>query len=193
MKMEVQPSLLQVFEAELAKLSSKSSPTEYKEIITKLGVLDKQPSEPPSEEPHLSVKEAIRDAKTSLNGMGPMGQQPCLQVLELALRATLSTFETFATQLANCVQEVSATMQLADKTREIDTHVLDNAVASFRNFAEEIAVLEKALHGEPKSTVETRAKHDRRADPSSLQDDKGLKSTCTVILWPVGEILSQTT
>lgn len=193
MKIEVQPSLLQVFEAELAKLSSISSPTEYKENITELGVLDKSPSVPSSEEPHLSAEEAIRDAKASLNDMGPMGQQPCLQLLELALHATFSIFGTFATQLANCVQEVSATIQLAEKTREIDTQVLDNAVASFRSFAEEIAVLEKALRREPKSSEETRAKPDRRADPSSLEDDKGLKSTCTVILWPVGVILIQTT
>lgn len=185
----MQPSLLQVFEAELAKLSSNPSPSEYKEVITNLGLPVERPLVPSLVEPRFSAEEAVREAKTSFHGMGPMDPQPCVQVLELALRATLSTFGTCVTQIANCVQEVSATMQLADKNQEIDIQVLDNAVASFRSFTEEIAVLEKALHREPELTEQSRAKTNRREDSSSLQDDQALKSSCTVILWPVREIL----
>lgn len=185
----MQPSLLQVFEAELAKLSSNPSPTECKEVITNLGLPVKRPLVPSSVEPHCPAEEAIRDTKTSSHGMGPMGPQPCVPVLELALRATLSTFGTCVTQIANCVQEVSTTMQVADKNQGIDIQVLDNAVASFRSFAEEIAALEKALHKEPELTEQSRAKTNRREDSSSLRDDQALKSSCTVILWPVREIL----
>lgn len=184
-RIEMQPSLLQVFEAELAKLSSNPSPTECKEVITNLGLPVKRPLVPSSVEPHCPAEEAIRDTKTSSHGMGPMGPQPCVPVLELALRATLSTFGTCVTQIANCVQEVSTTMQVADKNQGIDIQVLDNAVASFRSFAEEIAALEKALHKEPELTEQSRAKTNRREDSSSLRDDQALKSSCTVILWPI--------
>lgn len=189
----MQPSLLQVFEAELAKVPSKPSPIEHKEVITNLDLPDKKPLGPSSVEPYFLAEEAIRDAKIPSNGIGPMGPQPCVQVLELALRATLSTFGTCVTQIANCVQEVSTTMQLADKTREIDIQVLDNAVASFRSFTEGIAALKKGFHREPESTEESRAKTDQRDNSSSLQDDQALKSSRTVILWPVSEILTRTT
>lgn len=188
----MQPSLLQVFETELAKLSSNPSPTEYKEVITKLRLPHEKPLVPSSLEPYLSAEEAIRNAQT-LNGVGPMGPQPCIQVLEIALRATLGTFATCVTQIANCVREVRATIRLTDQTREIDTQVLDNAVTGFRSFAEDIATLEKVLQREPESNEESRAKIDRREDFSSLQDDQALKSSCTAILWPVSGILIQST
>lgn len=181
----MQPSLLQVFEAELAKISSKRSPTESKEAITNRGLPGERHPVPSWVEPYFSAEETTRDAKNPLNGMGPMGPQPCVQVLELALRATLNTFGTCVTQIANCVHEVSATMQLADNTRGTDTQVLDDAVSSFRSFTEEIASLEKVLRREPESTEESRAKTDQRDDPSN----QALKPGCIAVLWPVREIL----
>lgn len=189
----MQPSLLQVFEAELANLSSKPSPADYKEATTNLGLPVERPPVPSSAKPHISAEKAIRDAKTSLNGMGHLGPQPCMQVLELALRATLSTFGACATQIANCMQEVSTTMRLADKTPELDVRVLENAVASFRNFTQETTALEKALHKEVESTEESMAKTDRQEDSSSLIGGQGMQSSCTVILWPVGQSLTQST
>lgn len=185
----MQPSLLQVFEAELAKISSKPSPAESKEAITNRGVPNERHSVPPWVDSYFSAEKATRDSKNPLNSMGPMGPQPCVQVLELALRAALNTFGTCVTQIADSVHEVSATMQSADQSRGIDTQVLDNAVSSFRSFTEEIASLEKVFRREPASTEESRAKTAQRDHLSN----QALNLGCIAVLWPVSEILIQTT
>lgn len=190
-KTETQTSLLQVFETEFAKISSEPSETEHKEVITYPFPPHEGSLVPSLVEPHVLVEESLRDAKTSLNGMEPMGPQPCAQVLELAIRATLITFRKCAIQIANCVQEISAATQLANKTRDSNIQVLDKAVASFRSFTEEIAALEMALDREPESTGESGAKTDRREYHSSLRADQALNSSCTIILWPVSGTLIQ--
>jgi len=204
-----QPSLLQVFEAELAGISKNQK-----------GLNDtKQASagQPSSASPRLrdvmelpgsscgyaSVKKPgdpdSRPVKSFVNGMVPLSlappnddsaiTSPPLQptpTLDIGLRTALNSFGTCVHNIADVVQNASTTSQgAAESTKAVESQLFNDAVQGLRGAAEAIAALgqiflEKNLAGVVKAVVQ--------GPPQTTRSPTNDKSQpCAVMLWPVSE------
>lgn len=95
---------------------------------------------------------------TNLDQTPQTPAQVCIQALELGVSAALSSFHACMNDIAESVQQASAAVQSADRSR------IENAIASLRSFSHEFATSAKAVEQTLKSdreTIKTTSKDNR--------------------------------
>lgn len=126
-------SLLNVFEAELARVPSPSADTKNEENVH---ICDNVGSAPKSKD-HFKGSTQLNN--TNLDQTPQTPAQVCIQALELGLGAALSSFHACMNDIAESVQRASAAVNSADRSR------IESTIASFRSFAHELAASAKVV------------------------------------------------
>lgn len=125
-------SLLNLFEAELARGPSPSTHTQNEARKGNVQVYD-------------NVFSMGSLDNTNLEQTPQTAAQVCILALDLGLGAALSSFRACMSDIADNVQQASAAVQSADRTR------IESAIVSFRSFAHELAASAKVVEQRLKS------------------------------------------
>lgn len=150
-------SLLNVFEAELARVPSPSADTKNEENVH---ICENVGSAPKSKD---QFNGSTQLNTTSLGQTSQTPAQVCIQALELSLSATLSSFHVCMNDIAESVQRASAAVHSADRNR------IESAIASFRSFAQALGASAKVVEQTLKSE---REKLDQRETNKMTNKDK---------------------
>lgn len=133
------PSLLNVFEAELARVPSPSADTQKEENVH---ICENVVSAPHSKD---QFNGSIQLNNTNRGQTPQTPAQVCIQALELSLSATLSSFHVCMNDIAESVQRASAAVHSEDRSR------IESTIASFRSFAQELGASAKVVEQTLKS------------------------------------------
>lgn len=150
-------SLLNVFEAEFARVPSPSADTKNEENVH---ICDNVGSAPKSKN-HFKGSTQLNN--TNLDQTPQTPAQVFIQALELSLSAALSSFHACMNDIAESVQRASAAVHSADKSR-----IESVTIASFRSFAHEVAASAKVFEQTLKAD---RGKLDQRKTNTTTNKD----------------------
>lgn len=132
-------SLLNLFEAELARVPSPSAHTKNERRKGNVHVCDNVFSMRSALKSRDQFNRLTQLNNTTLHQTPQTPAQVCIQALELGLSAALSSFHACMNEIAESVQQASAAVQSVDRSR------IETAIASFRTFAQELAASAKAV------------------------------------------------
>lgn len=138
-------SLLNLFEAELARGPSPSTHTQNEARKGNVQVYDNVFSMGSALKSKAPLHRSTQLDNTNLEQTPQTAAQVCILALDLGLGAALSSFRACMSDIADSVQQASAAVQSADRTR------IESAMVSFRSFAHELAVSAKVVEQRLKS------------------------------------------
>ncbi len=204
-----QPSLLQVFEAELAGLTKKQN-----DLNDTKQASAGQPSSASPRSRHIlelpgssggcapvkrSREPDFSRVKFLANGISPMSSAPlkdgsAIALPGLELKSTLNTglwtalnsLGTCVHKMADVVQNASTTSRaVAGSTKAVDAQLFNDAVQGLRRAAEDIAALGQSCL-EDNSANNAKATTQDPPQTTSLPTN-GKSLSCSVVLWPVSD------
>lgn len=154
--------MLNLFEAELARVPSLSTPTKNEAHKENVHVCDNVFPMRSTFKSKNQFNQSTQLNNTNVDQTPQTPAQICIEALELALGAALSSFHACMNDIAESVQRASAAVQSADRGR------IESAIASFRSVAHELAACAKAVEQTLKSD---RGKFDPRETITTTNND----------------------
>lgn len=138
-------SLLNLFEAELARGSPPSAHSQTEARKRNVQVYDNVFSMESAFKSKAPLDRSTQLDNTNLEQTPQTPAQVCMIALDIGLGAALSSFRACMADIADSVQQASATVQSADRIR------IESALVSFRSFAHELAASAKVVEQRLKS------------------------------------------